>query len=73
VGWWHWLSNTWLISDANGNLKASFLRDNVVEIFNKEHAFVIEIRKNDDTWSGFGPNTEEKDMFKWINENWKKD
>lgn len=72
-GWWHWISNTWLISDKQGKSKASLFRDKVKEIFIDENILVIEINSQKDTWAGFGPVTEDKNMFKWIKENWKKD
>lgn len=72
VGWWHWLTNTWLISDSNGKTNASHWRKNAVEIFKQEHILVLEIGQDNDTWSGFGPSSEDKNMFKWIKDNWKK-
>lgn len=73
VGWWHWLTNTWLIADRNGKLSASSLRDKAVSIFGHEHVLVIEINNSRDTWSGFGPSSEDKNMFRWLKDNWKKD
>lgn len=72
VGWWHWLTNTWLIVDRNGKTSAGTWREKAVEIFEREHVLVIEISQQNDTWSGFGPSSDEKDMFKWIRDNWSK-
>lgn len=72
VGWWHWLSNTWLISDNNGKTNASYWRDHSRDVFENENILVIEINNEKDTWSGFGPSTDEKNMFKWLHDNWKK-
>jgi len=70
VAWWHWLSNFWLVTDPNENFSSSILRDKAVELFNKERVIVIELNDDGDTWSGFGPKTDEKDMFKWVKNNW---
>lgn len=72
VGWWHWLSNTWLISDNIGKLTASTLNDKALEIFESEHLLVLEINNTSDTWAGFGPSTEDKNMFSWLKNHWKK-
>ena len=72
VGWWHWLSNTWLISDPNGQLNSSILRDKLREIYNDERNIIFEITNTQDTWSGFGPIAGEKNMFRWLKDNWKK-
>jgi hypothetical protein len=70
VGWWHWLTNLWLVSDSSGKLSASGIRDTLGTIFPGVHCLVLEINDDGDTWSGFGPKTTEKNMFKWIRENW---
>ena len=72
LGWWHWLPNTWLLSDPNGKLSVKQIRDQVRQIYDNEHVLVIEINNVGDTWSGFGPSSEQKNMFKWIKNNWKK-
>jgi hypothetical protein len=72
LGYWHWLNNTWLIVDENDSFNANSIRDKVKVLFNNEHNLVIEINDQGDTWSGFGPNGEGKNMFSWIKRNWKK-
>ncbi|MBS1509836.1 MAG: hypothetical protein JST86_03295 [Bacteroidetes bacterium] len=72
LAWWHWLPNTWLLSENTGRLSASFIRDAVKEIFDNEYNIVFEISQTNDTWSGFGPSSENKNMFKWLKNNWKK-
>jgi hypothetical protein len=69
-GWWHWLSHTWLIVDSRDYLNAAKLRDKLDEIFPSVYNLVIELRSKDDTWSGFGPTSEEKNMFNWLEKNW---
>lgn len=71
LSWWHWLANTWLVVDAKGKFSASDFRDTVKEVFKNEHVLVIEMREDGDTWSGFGPNTENRNMFRWLKTNWK--
>lgn len=72
LGWWHWLKNTWLLVDNSGRLSASELRDIVKDIFKNEHTLVIEIGNNSDTWAGYGPTSEDKNMFEWLKDQWKK-
>ncbi len=71
-GWWHWLNNSWLLSDGSGKSSSAEIRDKVLDIFPGVDCIVLEIRGDgsNDTWSGFGPSTDEKDMFKWIKTNW---
>ncbi|MBP6739569.1 MAG: hypothetical protein KA146_06245 [Leptospiraceae bacterium] len=72
LGWWHWISNVWLIVDSHGVFSVSELRDYVKEIFSGEHLLVIELNEQGDTWAGFGPATESKNMFDWIKKSWKR-
>ena len=66
ISWWHWLSNTWLLSEKSGKLGAADIRDALRDIYNDEYNMVIEISAEKDSWAGFGPKSEEKNMFKWI-------
>lgn len=68
VGWWHWLSNTWLIVDTQNKINAKDLRDKAKEVYNNKYNLIIDVTSN--TWFGFGPNGTDKNMFKWIKENW---
>ena len=70
--WWHWLSHTWLLVNPSGNISIEVLRDKVLEIYKSEYNLVVEITVNQDTWAGFGPLTDEKNMFEWLHSNWKK-
>ena len=71
LGWWHWFPNSWLLKKLNSDIGASDLRDAARDIYGRANNLVIELNDNEDTWSGFGPKTENKDMFHWIRENWK--
>jgi hypothetical protein len=68
--WWHWLSNLWLIVDTDGKYTASELVDVVQEFYPATNTLVIELPANGDTWSGFGPNVEGKNMFGWLEKKW---
>lgn len=71
LGWWHWISNTWLIVDSKGKLTAASFRDDLNEIFPNVRKIVLELRGADDTWSSFGPTTPNENMTSWIRKNWK--
>lgn len=72
-GYWHWLKNLWLISDSAGVLTAADIRTKTNEIYGNVHKLVLELRSDGtDTWSGLGSGSAERNMFKWIHENWKK-
>lgn len=70
VGYWHWLTNTWLVVDSTGKFNASDFRKKAREVFNDEFNLVIELNQYGDTWAGFGPNSKEQNMFQWINDYW---
>jgi hypothetical protein len=74
MGWWHWLGDTWLLTDSSGVRTAEGIRAKLKELYPGVHQLVLELRGKDDTWAGFGPNGangSSKDMFKWLRENWK--
>ena len=71
-GWWHYINNSWLLS-TNKDFTAKELRDAVKGIFINENNLVIELKgETDDTWSGFGPKSEKRNMFTWLKSNWNK-
>lgn len=72
-GWWHWISNFWLLTDPDGEFSCSEIRDKVKEYFPGLNCLVIEISNEGDTWSGFGPKGDDKNMFRWVRETWDKD
>ena len=73
LGWWHWIDNFWLLTDQNGKLTARDIRDKLGEIYPSVRCIVLSLDKDNDTWSGFGPNSSEKNMFNWLKETWDKD
>ena len=72
LAWWHWLANLWLVSDARGVLTAKSIRDELKNALPGVNTVVIEINENGDTWAGFGPRNDDKNMFIWLRNNWKK-
>jgi hypothetical protein len=70
-GFWHWLSNSWLLVDNSGVSSATAIRDKVDEVFPGAYNLVLELAGGTDTWAGFGPQSDKRDMFKWIKDYWK--
>jgi len=70
LAWWHWIDNVWLLCDNTGHSSVTEIRDSTKTIFKNGNNLILEISANGDTWSGFGPNTPDKNMFKWIQDNW---
>lgn len=71
VGWWHWLSLSWLIVNSRGDLSAGKIRNKVTEVYGS-NTLVIELQGSDDTWAGYGPKRGKRNMFKWLEETWSK-
>src|SRR5690348_12613400 len=71
LGWWHWFQNAWLLTNSQGHLSSEVIRDELKSFFGTANTFVMELTNYDGAWSGFGPNTEKKNMFKWLHDNWK--
>lgn len=68
VRWWHWLSNTWLIVDSSDSLNSEELCNKSIEIFDNRRNIILDISSK--KWSGYGPQEENEDMFKWFDKNW---
>lgn len=69
--WWHWLPNTWLVIDLQGLKKSSDIRAIFKEVVPNINCLVIEV-DSPSKWSGFGPASEDRNMFRWIHNNWDK-
>jgi hypothetical protein len=67
---WHWLGDSWLLVDPAGEWTASELRTKAREFYPSVYLLVLELKGTEDTWSGFGPNTEGRSMFKWLRNSW---
>ena len=71
IGYWHWLSHAWLLTTDDVPLfSAPWVRDKVEEFYPSIRCLVLELNKDGDTWSGFGPKGENKNMFTWMHKNW---
>ena len=68
VGYWHWFSDVWLVSDPYQKWTAKELRDELSSLIPASHKLVVQI-DGDNTWSGFG-NTK---MFEWLQDTWTKE
>jgi|ERR1017187_6082588 hypothetical protein len=72
-GYWHWLNNSWLLTTHNLQTTSKQISDQLLLIFPNIFFLVLEIKEDgSDLWIGFGPLGDEKNMFKWIHENWKR-
>jgi len=67
--WWHWINDLWLIIDDSGKLTAEKIRNHVHTVAPNARILVLEVQKGAD-WAGIGPQTKEKDMFRWIQKVW---
>jgi len=74
LGWWHWIDNFWMVIDTHGAIgSAGKLRDHLSEIVPEPYKLVIEITGDPNFWAGFGPNSEHRNMFDWLQNTWKED
>lgn len=70
-GWWHWLNGSWLLVSSSPLNTSQQIRDKITEIYPGVNNIVLEFREDGtSTWNGFGPQSEERNMFKWMHENW---
>jgi hypothetical protein len=67
--WWHWLPNVWLLTDTTGAFSAITLRDHIRKAIPMVYILVFELNDKGDTWAGYGPSTEQRNMFDWIRRN----
>lgn len=71
-GWWHYLNNSWLLTSYK-DFTVNKIRDDLNKIYEGETKLIIELRGNtNDTWAGFGPQGETRNMFTWLKETWNK-
>ena len=70
-GWWHWIDNVWLLTTYKLDVSAVSIRNDLGYII-PNRKIVIEVHKSS-AWAGYGPNTEEKNMFDWLHNTWTKD
>lgn len=70
--WWHWIPGFWIVIDYSGELDCARLRDDLNLIYPDARKMVIEIPggEGSGSWAGFGPRSEQQNMFTWFEENW---
>ncbi len=66
LGYWHWMSDIWLVTDPNFLWTSEKIRDLISSLIPGVFNLVIQI-DGSHRWSGFG----DPDMAKWLEETWK--
>jgi hypothetical protein len=66
-GYWHWLSDFWIIETAYPNLSSAALRDEMLKLIPGLWFNVFAVRPIAGDWAGFGDTS----SAEWLNENWK--
>ena len=70
--WWHWIENIWLFATENDNFSTKNIREDIIEkLGDSVKILVIGIDPTGDGWAGLGPSDKQKNMFNWLQENWK--
>lgn len=67
LGYWHWLSDVWLLTDSRNTWTATSIRDKVKELVPGTRLLVFSIGSGT-TWAGSG----KTEMFKWLHNTWKR-
>ena len=70
--WWHWIHGFWLVTTRSGDVSTEEIRNQLRKRTDGKDIMVLEIGRPT-TWSGYGPDTRERDMFKWIRGAWAED
>lgn len=65
VGYWHWYSDVWLVTDPNQQFTPESLRLALDGILPDSYKMVLKIQSGYD-WSAFG----DTESFKWMHETW---
>ncbi|MCH9006242.1 MAG: hypothetical protein IH838_13265, partial [Proteobacteria bacterium] len=60
MGYWHWFSDAWLLTDSEGLWNVASIRDKVQELLPGVDMIVLRVESDTD-WAGFG----QTDKFKW--------
>ena len=66
VGWWHQLSETWLIVDPSNTMTCTALRNAAMRAWPNVYLMVVEASESGN-WAGFAPTQD----FLWLKEWWK--
>lgn len=70
--WWNWINGLWLIRSNKGFHTTETIREKFRELAPDADIIVIQI-PHGDTWSGYGPSDEQRNMFRWIKNTWDQD
>lgn len=65
LGYWHWYSDAWLLTDASLKWDQGSIRDLVQEYLPGVDTLVIKV-ESAYQWAGFG----KKEKFAWLHESW---
>ncbi len=65
MGFWHYLSDVWLIADWHDKHTTETLRDQLKLLVPGKTTLVLPIQ-DPNSWAGFGPT----DTFKWLHSTW---
>ena len=68
--WWHWIDGMWLMVSSDQSISVTTIRDQLKAMADGVYSLVIEVDPKN--WSGFGPNSEKRNMFEWIHKHWTK-
>ena len=66
LGYWHWFSDVWLLTDPTNTWTVTSIRDKVKELIPEARVLVLPIESGT-VWAGFGKG----EMFKWLHNTWK--
>ncbi|HPQ43897.1 MAG TPA: hypothetical protein PKZ42_06670 [Syntrophales bacterium] len=66
MGYWHWFSDAWLLTDSTNTWNVASIRDKVQELIPDVDMIVLAIESNTD-WAGFG----QTKKFEWLHDTWK--
>jgi hypothetical protein len=69
--WWHWVTNLWLLVDANGVYTAATLRDLINAYFPGANTMVIELSPDGaDLWAATVPAGNLSQAKEWLENTW---
>jgi hypothetical protein len=74
MGWWHQVSETWLLIDLTDTVTVDDIRNAAKEAFPGIYVMVLQVVPVPGHWAGFGPQEKTPgDMFTWIRQSWDPD
>jgi hypothetical protein len=70
-GYWHWIDGFWLIVSPSGQIDLQVVAEKLNELSPSSNNLVLEVPQPSG-WYGYGPKSEQKNMFTWLKETWDK-